>query len=302
MNTVKLPTTVEEFTAMTKIAIEHFSQSPVKNLNKLNESVAHALDVKNQDTLSSLKVKPAYNEAVIPAYLNNRKTFINHVEINSFIINEDLVPYKLIERLDAIGCMNSLLSQINERPKTLDPRRKGDIAQIKVGLEKLHGLCDKFVFLSTLSCESISPSVDKIRFNKICDDFTTQNNKLIKASMSKSNKAMTALVESDLGFHPKTLFINELSEQRAEIGFFHKLDIKDLSITRIEISFNFSTDENGLMTKAHIDIICMEGDHKELNKALNHCSGKVDELRTLVTEAFKNKGKTIDFGSKIWLG
>jgi hypothetical protein len=178
-NTLNLPQNVDSLKEAIKLAIESFQGSPVKNLNKLNESTAIALGFKNYDQLSSLinndslKVKPINVERF---YHPNSKITVDSVSINEVIFDEEIVEYKIIERDEEILCLYEHLSGSS--------RTEHDKNLIKIDLNFLQHLDDEYVLSNVLTNEYISPSENTERFNEICQEFLEAHSDLERKEYS----------------------------------------------------------------------------------------------------------------------
>lgn len=198
-NQVNLPKTVDELKNVIKLAIEHFHASPVKNLNKLNESTAISLGFKNYDKLSALITNtesPLTPIQVERSYGQNYYISVDGVIMNETIFDTEIVDYKIIERDDEI---TDLYTWIAERQSDVD--RKLMIKELKF----LESLTDEYI-LSSVNNNSdkyVSPSENTELFNEICETFLEEHSKLERIEYSDeqiiSDLLITSTINDDKG-------------------------------------------------------------------------------------------------------
>lgn len=133
--------------------------------------------------------------------------------------------------------------------------------------------------------------IENIKSRKFRESFIFRNS---------TNKVFNELVELDSGFYIKESFSDNVApDELAEIAYIHMINIDDFAITRVEISFNFSTDKNGYISTNHIDVICMDGDHTKLTEAIEYSIDKINELKAIVVKSFNERWMNITFNEEI---
>lgn len=165
---IQLPKTVNEFQAALKKGIEAYSESPVKNKNKLNESTAIALGYKNKDTLSALqnKTKKTDNIKYSAIIEDNDDIYINDVLINETLFLEEILKYtvRTVEEL-----IDLIIHYIENT--------KQDIDVLKEDLCYLKSLEDEFVFTSIETNKYIALSDNPDEYHQLCELFLFENYK-----------------------------------------------------------------------------------------------------------------------------
>lgn len=156
---IKLPASITEFKSALKKGIEAYSESPVKNKNKLNECTAIALNLYNQDTLSAVKIiTPNLNPFV--ATINSfDEVVINGVIIDDELFEEEVLKYVLRDRNEIIDDIFDYLPGQNKINSEL----------IRENIKFLATLKDEFIFISIEDNSYIERSSEPEKFDKQCE-------------------------------------------------------------------------------------------------------------------------------------
>jgi hypothetical protein len=177
-NQVNLPKNVDELKNAIKLAIEHFQGSPVKNLNKLNESTAISLNFKNYDQLAPLLTNTESLLTPIQVergYGQNYYISVDAVIINEMIFDEEIVDYNIIERTEEITDLYTWIAET---------KSDSDRVLMKQDLQFLESLTDEYVLSNIHTNEYISPSENTELFNEICETFLKEHSKLERVEYS----------------------------------------------------------------------------------------------------------------------
>ena len=176
-NLIAMPQTIEAYKDSLKKAIEFYSASPVKNNNKLNESLAKSLDFKNYDTLSALLKNNSLKAPLkisSNSYLNikydisisdDNETSINGILINEKLFDEEIVRYNVRTREEIVDFIISSISEANIYNANL----------MKEDLRFLFSIEDEFVFNSIETNKYIAYSQDPKEFNEIAESIIVEH-------------------------------------------------------------------------------------------------------------------------------
>lgn len=176
-NLIAIPQTIEAYKDSLKKAIEFYSASPVKNNNKLNESLAKSLDFKNYDTLSALLKKNSLKAPLkisSNSYLNikydisisdDNETSINGILINQKLFDEEMVRYNVRTREEIVDFIISIISEASIYNANL----------MKEDLRFLFSIEDEFLFNSIESNKYVVYSEKPKEFNKIAESIIVEH-------------------------------------------------------------------------------------------------------------------------------
>ena len=167
-----LPGDITSLRTAIKTAIEHYQGSPVKNDNKLNESLAAALNFANYDQLaaalrsaSEVETVTAYDIAF--DYDGEQYLIINGVRIEADLVHEGVIDYTVSERESRI---DELRMWIGEATRSNEPRRQADIPLMQADLETLLASNEEFVLEAYGTNGFVAGDLEPVEFNAICDE------------------------------------------------------------------------------------------------------------------------------------
>ena len=178
---IELPKTVDEFRDAIKIAIEEFQNSPVKNNNKLNHSLAKSLKFTEYRALQNLLTNKSNKQSTIKVEILGNDTFINRIKIDDKAQSEELTEYYLVNKQEYIS---NLYMWINDRLndfKNNYPHKESEIPDMKRKLQELNEIDDIYFFESYNNGNDwIAASIEPEHFNEICLEILEEHSKLIK--------------------------------------------------------------------------------------------------------------------------
>lgn len=167
-----LPGDITGLRTAIKAAIEHYQGSPVKNDNKLNESLAAALNFANYDQLAA-QIAPSDTENTVEPYAidfdydGDQYLIINGVRMEADLAHEGIVDYTVTDRLERIG---NLRQWIVDAARSNEPRRKADIPLMQADLDTLLASKEDFVLEAYGTNGFIAGDLEPVAFNAICDE------------------------------------------------------------------------------------------------------------------------------------
>lgn len=167
-HTVNFPRVAEEMRAALKAGIEFYQGSPVKNLNKLNESLAAALGVRSYDALSAL-LKPAPVARFSIKLEDNGDVFmsnesIHYEHIHDTVFDNEMVAYKVCNKLD-------LLDDLWQYRGMGSLIRDHQVIQADIELLRSNIFRNDDCILSSISTNHyISRHVEPELFDQICNE------------------------------------------------------------------------------------------------------------------------------------
>lgn len=169
---VQFPADIFALRGVVKRAIEQFQGSPVKNMNKLNEAIAHALDFNNYDQLAAaLKASDSVNLMVSTYPISfdygdkssqHQYIIINGVRINNDLACSSVVDYTVEDREECISNLTQFISEATSR--STKQAMMSDLAYLMTSKAE-------WVLSNTSNSNFfIAPDIDPERFQTACDE------------------------------------------------------------------------------------------------------------------------------------
>lgn len=166
--TINLPKSIEELKSIIKSSIESYSQSPVKNNNKLNEVLSKSLGFDNYDQLSSTIKEMNKTRPLVVCIVElpiGSCVCIGEEFICDEVFDENMVDYILVEReVEISNISDSLAGTYGEEREML-------LADISI----LQLLDDVYIFSNISTNEYIAASNDIDGFNSLCEEILDKN-------------------------------------------------------------------------------------------------------------------------------
>lgn len=169
--TITLPSTVTELRQALRTAIEFYQGSPVKNENKLNETLAVALNFRSYDQLAAaLNAASAAECTETAVEVKYPIAFEYHSKPNQHIIiglridndlsSEGVIDYTVYSREDRIDDLHTYISEsTNAASKKM---MKDDLAYLMKSQAE-------WILESTSTNDVIAPDLEPERFNEVCE-------------------------------------------------------------------------------------------------------------------------------------
>lgn len=178
---IELPKTVDEFRDAIKIAIEEFQNSPVKNNNKLNHSLAKSLKFTEYRALQNLLTNKSNKQSTIKVEILGNDTFINRIKIDDKAQSEELTEYYLVNKQEYISNLHMWIKDRLNDFKNNYPHKESEIPDMKRKLQELNEIDDIYFFESYNNGNDwIAASIEPEHFNEICLEILEEHSKLIK--------------------------------------------------------------------------------------------------------------------------
>lgn len=164
---INLPQSTDQLRNIIKTAIEFYQGSPVKNENKLNESLAQSLGFKNYDQLAAIikTSTPIETYDIEFDYSGEQTLIINGIRIDTQLAHEEIVSHTVVEREDRIVDLCQYIAEAQH-----DPRREYDVILMKEDLETLNKSKAEWVLEAVGTNGFIAPDLEPELFNKTCDE------------------------------------------------------------------------------------------------------------------------------------
>ena len=150
MHNIAFPKDLDSLRAVLSVAIETYQGSPVKNTNKLNESMAKALGFGNYDRLAAPLKEPGSSAFVhIPDVRidDENRVFVDDNEIHEFVFDDERSDYIVRTRDELI---DNLCDYIAEA--------RTSRAEMLKDLVYLTSLNDEYVFSSIITNHFVAAS------------------------------------------------------------------------------------------------------------------------------------------------
>ena len=189
-NSIVLPSTVSALRDVIRTAIEHFQGSPVKNENKLNETLAVSLGFQNHDQLSPLlAVTPEKDDEDIETYRidfdseGDQQLVINGMRIDVDLVHEEVVAYTVADREDRIHDLRMFISEAQD-----DSMRSGDVPLMQSDLDSLLASNEQWVLEEYGTNGFIASDSEPKEFNEACDEMMEAAADYYKNSVGELSK------------------------------------------------------------------------------------------------------------------
>lgn len=168
-NQVILPKNTLELQDTIKKAIEHFQGSPVKNINKLNHSLAISLGFKNYNQLKAFvpDQNDSMQESPISIYIDSNRVNIGGYDIYSSVFDSEMTDYYFRDRENEIDELYRMIGEALSFGYSGNPENS---SMMKKSLEFLLSLDDVYVIGNINNGNFISASKQTSQFNEICKD------------------------------------------------------------------------------------------------------------------------------------
>lgn len=157
---IQLPTSFDEYKSCIETAIAFYSGSKINN-NRLNESIAKSLNLKNYDQL-----KPLIKKELQPLdfEITSNYTKINNILINEEVFTEEMADYYFVFLDDYC---EELIRWISELDRS-NPNYELNKRLMRNDLKMLLCWDDEYVLSSVDTNKFISPTKNTEEFNKEC--------------------------------------------------------------------------------------------------------------------------------------
>lgn len=170
--TITLPSTVDALRDALRIAILTYSQTPVKNENKLNESLAKSLGFDNYDQLSALVKEVEANDDIRAyeidfCYEGEQFLVINDYYIPTDLVHNEIVEYTVVDREERIKDLYRFISEANS---SCEPHVRADIPDMEADLKTLQASEEKNVLEAYGTSGFFAGDDDPVLFNKLCNE------------------------------------------------------------------------------------------------------------------------------------
>ena len=186
MTQVKFPTTQNEMREAIRIAIATYSQTTVKNENKLNEALAKSLGAAEYNDIAQLE-KDTDNDPVPYDvefdYEGTQQLIINGQRIDTDLTHNEIVDYTVIDRQDRIEEIERL---IGERHQGYG--NEADLPLMRNVIAYLNRSSAQWVLESMRTNHFIAPDLDPKEFNDTCDKMIADAREHYKEQVGELSK------------------------------------------------------------------------------------------------------------------
>lgn len=172
MSQLNLPSTPVELRNAIKLAIEHFQGSPVKNENKLNESLAKALNFNSYDQLAPYMVTEEMVDTYTVELVYRFKGYlylIGDCLIGDELSGEEVISYSIVEREERINDLHGFIAEALH-----DRSREHSVVEMKKDLEFLVKSDETYVLESVSTSGFLAADLTPREFNEACDEMLQQ--------------------------------------------------------------------------------------------------------------------------------